>query len=94
MKKIHTRRTIPVAPYLASLQYLDDRVVKHRRLGIMVNLETFYRGYIDELWLFGNRISTGMEEEVLLAWELGIPVVAKTPGTKKDLKKMIASRAA
>ena len=86
--KIHTRNIIPVAPYLISLQYLNDEVIEDRELGIAANHECFYRGFVDELWLFGDRISSGMIEEIKLAREMGIPVVAKTEGTRRDLKKL------
>lgn len=86
--EIHTRNVIPVAPYLISLQYLNDEVVEDRELGMAANHECFYRGYVDELWLFGNRISSGMIEEIKLAREMGILVIAKTRGTQHDLKRL------
>lgn len=85
---IHDKEIIPVAPYLVSLQYLDDTVKEDRQLGVDANLECFRRKYIDELWLFGDRISEGVAAEVKLAMELGIPIVAKTEETKQDLKKI------
>lgn len=88
-REVHDENTIPVAPYLVSLQYLDDKDPIERDLGIGANLETFHRGYIDELWLFGDRISTGMEQEVLLALSLGIIVIPKTEETEKDLQKIV-----
>lgn len=81
-KQIHNKRIIPCVPYLVSLQYLDDEIIEDRELGIEANLECFYRGYIDELWLFGNCVSRGMEQEIKLALSLNIPVVSKTEGTK------------
>jgi hypothetical protein len=86
---IHTTTVIPVAPYLVSLQYLNDEVVEDRELGVEANLECFHRRYVDELWLFGDRISTGMRQEILLAQELNIPIIPKTEGTKKDLAEMV-----
>lgn len=85
---VHTNELVPVVPYLASLQYLDDTIKEDRELGIMANLECFRRKYIDELWLFGDHISNGMREEILLSNELKIPVVPKTEGTKRDLEKL------
>lgn len=85
---VHTNDTIPVVPYLVSVQYLDDDVVEDRRLGIEANHECFRRRYVDELWLFGDRISPGMEKEVLLAKEMGIPIIPKTEGTKRDLERL------
>lgn len=85
---IHSKKIVPVAPYLVSLQYLNDNVVEDRELGIIANKECFYRRYVDELWLFGERISSGMEEEVRLAFMIGIKVIAKTQETKRALRKM------
>ena len=82
---IHNRDVIPVVPYLACLQYLRDEVAEERELGIEASLEGFHRGYVDEVWLFGDHISAGMKREVTLALTLGIPVVPQTEGTKKDL---------
>lgn len=88
-ERIHSKTIIPVAPYLVSLQYLNDEVVEDRQLGVEANLECFHRGYVDELWLFGDRISTGMKEEIRLAQELKIPIIPQTESTKKDLSEML-----
>ena len=84
-EQIHKEGHIPVAPYLVSLQYLNDEVVEDRELGVEANLVCFQRGFVDELWLYGDRISEGMKREIALAQELKIPVVAKSEGTEKDL---------
>jgi len=88
-RRVHDRDTIPFVPYLVALQYLDDEVAEDRELGIEANLEFFHRGYIDEVWLFGDRISTGMEREVRLALELGIPVVPQTERTKREFVRFM-----
>ena len=85
---VHTKDVIPVAPYLVSLQYLNDEVVEDRELGMEANHECFRLRYVDELWLFGDKISSGMHKEVLLAREVGIPVIAKTEGTRRDLEQV------
>jgi hypothetical protein len=87
-EKIHKDGYIPVVPYLVSLQYLNDTVVEDRELGIEANHECFRRRFIDELWLYGDRISKGMLGEIELAKELGIPIVPKTEKTKDALKKL------
>jgi hypothetical protein len=71
------------------LRYLNEDVVEDRGLGIAANLICFHRGFIEELWLYGDRISAGMKEEVLLALRLDIPVVAKTPETERDLARIV-----
>ncbi len=75
----------PIAPYLLPLPPVHEEVMKDRGLGMWANLTTFERGYVDELWLYGDGISEGMKIEVVLAKKLGIPVVAKSEGTKRDL---------
>lgn len=86
--ELHTKNIIPVAPYLISLQYLNDTVIEDRELGMEANYECFHRRYVDELWLFGDRISAGMEKEVLLAREMNISIVPKTEGTERDFKML------
>lgn len=89
-ERVHKDGHIPVAPYLVSLQYLNDAVTEDRDLGIEANLVCFRRRFIDELWLFGERISEGMKEEVMFAVKLKIPIVPKTEETARDLKKLFA----
>ena len=86
--EVHTQDIIPVAPYLISLQYLNDEVLEDRQLGMEANHECFRRKYVDELWLFGDRISSGMKQEVLLAKEMNIPIIPKTDGTRSDLEQL------
>ena len=81
---IHTQDVIPVVPYLVCLQYLRDDIAAEREIGFEASLEVSHRGYIDEVWLFGDLITAGMKREASLARELGIPVVPQTEGTKKD----------
>lgn len=87
-RDLHTREIIPCAPYLAALHYLDDTVIEHREIGIEANLECFRRKFIDELWLFGDRISPGMWQEILLAREMGIPIVARTEETRHAVRAL------
>ena len=87
-EEMHTKDVVPVAPYLVSLQYLDDNIIEDRELGMEANHECFRRRYVDELWLFGDRISLGMRKEISLAKEMRIPVLPKTEGTIRDLEKL------
>ncbi len=87
-REVHTKKIIPVAPYLVSLQYLNDEVIEDRSLGIEANLECFHRHYIDELWIFGDRISSGMKQEIKLANKLNIPIIPQTDEVKKDYKRL------
>lgn len=87
-KTLHTSELIPVAPYLVSLQYLNDDIPEERDLGIAANFEMFHRHVVDEVWLFGDRISIGMKHEIGLARELNIPVFTQTEGTRRDLENL------
>jgi hypothetical protein len=87
-KQVHEEGHIPIAPYLISLLSLRDGVAEDRKLGLEANLVAFERGFIDELWLYGDRISEGMKIEVALAKKLGIPIIAKSKGTKRDLPRI------
>lgn len=66
---------VPFAPYWLDCHALDDSVISERERGIKNDIELFNRGFIDEVWLFGNKISNGMQAEIELAKKLGIPVI-------------------
>ena len=65
---------VPLAPYIESVYSLDDTKRKEKAKGIANNVALFRKGVIDELRLYGNRISDGMWDEIKLANELGIPI--------------------
>lgn len=67
--------TIPFVPYYATVKSLNDHDPSQREIGMSHNTEMFKRKMFDELWICSNRISTGMQDEIDLANELGIPVV-------------------
>lgn len=73
---------IPVAPYIVSLQYLDDTIIEDRELWIESNTEHFNRGLIDELWVFWDKISSWMKYEIELAKKHKIKVTYKSDELK------------
>lgn len=77
---------VPFAPYWLDCHALDDNVPEERERGIKNDKELFNRGFIDELWLYGSKISNGMKAEIQLALDLGIPVVPQTNETLAALK--------
>lgn len=81
--------TVPFAPYLPDCQALDDNIPEERERGIRNDIELFNRKFIDELRLYGNKISRGMLEEIKLAWTLGIDVIPCSDGTKKDYRLLL-----
>lgn len=74
--------TVPFCPYYLDCVVLDDNDKVQRLRGIMNDVELISRKFIDECWLFGDRISHGMKAEIELFTSLGIPVVSKSEGTK------------
>lgn len=66
---------VPFAPYYADVVSLDDNVPSERERGIKNDLYILKSGIVQELWLYGNRISNGMAGEIEVAKEIGIKIV-------------------
>lgn len=60
---------IPIAPHIYFTQFLDDTKKEERLLGMKCGLELL--PLCDELWIYGNNISKGMEAEINY-WETKI----------------------
>lgn len=65
---------VPFCPYYVDIVSLDDNVPAERERCIANDHELFTRVFIDELWLTGDKISSGMEAEIALAAKYNIPV--------------------
>ena len=63
---------IPLAPHLLYPQFMDDDDRKTRELGIFFALVLL--GKCDEIWVFGERISEGMEREIAKARKRNMPI--------------------
>lgn len=72
---------VPFAPYIPDCMVLDDSDPEQRERGIKNDIELFSRDIIDEIRLYGDKISNGMEAEIKLAEQKGIPVIPHTPDT-------------
>lgn len=79
---------VPFAPYFLDCVALRDATSSERKRGIKNDIAIFRKSFIDEVRLYGDRISPGMRAEILLARQLGIAVVAVTEETKKDLAEL------
>ena len=53
---------IPIAPHLLFPQFLNDRNPKERQLGLFFGNALMSK--CSEVWVFGDRISAGMETEI------------------------------
>lgn len=76
---------LPLVPYLLALEFLNDNDPNDRLRGIAYNRQFFEEGFVDELWLYGDRISAGMWQEIGWAREFSIPVIAMTKETQLAL---------
>lgn len=63
---------LPLAPHLYFTQFLDDDIPKERTLGQKLGIEWLKN--VSELWVIGERISSGMQQELNKAEEWKIPV--------------------
>lgn len=61
---------IPLAPHLHYPQFMDEDDREQRQLGLFFALVLL--GKCDEMWVFGSRISEGMERELEAAERRGI----------------------
>lgn len=75
--------TVPFCPYLGDLYALDDNDPNERARGIKNDVHLLKAGFIDEVRLYGDRISNGMQHEIELAESLGIAVVSRSKGTTR-----------
>jgi hypothetical protein len=75
---------IPIAPYIVECQALDDNNPEERKRGIANNFQYFRRRIMDEVWLYGPRISSGMSDEWDLCEIYNIPVWSKSKETYYD----------
>ena len=64
---------IPLAPHTIFTQYLDDAEPEQREQGLRMGRELLKR--CDELWIMGDTISQGMQEEINLAKSRHLPVL-------------------
>ena len=82
----------PIAPYLTYLEILDENKPEERARGMAMNLEQL--ATVDELRLYGDRISAGMWKEIeafadtVLAGMDPTPyILPMTEGTRRDFSE-------
>lgn len=81
-----------IAPYLVDLETLNNEDDRHKRIGMRHNQQYFDRKFIDVLRLYGDHISKGMFQEVMWAFENGIPIQPMTEGTLISLAHIFPKR--
>ena len=63
---------VPVCPHIYYPRFLDDTDKGERAAGMRYGLEAMWQ--CRQLWVFGERISDGMRQEIELARQLKIPI--------------------
>jgi hypothetical protein len=75
---ITQKDVVPFAHYWVDCHALNDNIPEERKRGIDNDMELFNRKFIDELWLYGDRLSNGMLAEIKICKQLNIPIVFKS----------------
>ena len=68
---------VPFVPYYADCVAMNDAIQSERERGIKNNYEILNRMFVNELWVYGNRISAVMKAEIVWAIDNKIPVEIK-----------------
>lgn len=63
---------IPIAPHIYFPRFLDDRNPAERALGLFMGHVMLTKCV--ELWVFGDRVTPGMEREIAKAGERAMPI--------------------
>ena len=67
-----SKGVIPLAPHLLYPQFMDDSDEDQRILGLRFAIALLCR--CDELWVFGEKVSAGMEKEIEKAEKRGMRI--------------------
>jgi len=76
------RDIVPFVPYMTDCMVLDDTDPKQRSRGMGNNRAILESGMVNEIWLYGDRISEGMKTEITICQRLKIPIVPMTAKTE------------
>lgn len=90
VRKINLERSdvVPFAPYWLDCHALNDDIPSERERGIKNDKYLLESGIVDELWLYGNKISNGMQNEINIALIEQIEIIPMTKETSFYYKKM------
>ena len=81
---------IPFAPYFFDLACLDDSIPEERKRGIENSLYILNNTHIDELRLYGTRISDGMKKECVIARRNGIDIISMNEHTQFTIEDLLS----
>ena len=78
--------TAPVVPHFYAL-CLDDSIPKEREIGIAAGLSLLW--FCDEMWVFGDTVTSGMKNEIQFCKNLNIRV---RNIADEEIKKVIGGK--
>jgi len=84
---------VPFAPYIPYVMCLDDEQPDVRTRAISHNLHLLSLDFVDEVRLYGDRISSGMKEEIDYALRFKVAIRPMTPGTIRAFQEMYPDNA-
>lgn len=64
---------VPIAPHVMFTGFLDDGIPEERCLGMSMGLELLR--LCEEVWVFGERLSEGMQAEIRVADQLNLTII-------------------
>lgn len=67
-----TKNAVPIIPHLMFPQFLDENDPEERQMGLNMGLILLSKCH--EVWVFGDKLSTGMSKEVMKARQWNIPI--------------------
>lgn len=67
-----TKKQVPIIPHLMYPRFLDEDNPYERAMGLEMGLILLSK--CQEIWVFGSRISKGMEIEIEMAKDMNIPI--------------------
>ncbi len=65
---------VPITNYIADCLAMNDDVESEREKGLLNDEFILKSGIVDELWVFGDNISSGMQLEINIAQKIGIVI--------------------
>lgn len=80
---LNEQDVIPFAPYFLDCHALDDSNPEERKRGIKNDNYFLENGFVDELRLYGDKVSSGMIDEINIALIEQIEIVPMTKATKE-----------
>ncbi|KND51421.1 MAG: hypothetical protein ABA06_03895 [Parcubacteria bacterium C7867-001] len=94
---LYAQGIVPVAPYLLAMRALPHgSSFGDQRSIVRTTCEEYLaRGFVDEMWLYGNEESKGMLDDIELAFRYRLTnVVPQTPTTERVLQHFVNRQAA